>query len=131
MPSPYIQRQGENTMTTSNLTTALTADFSKDYIGINPDVLNGIISKAIALYETQKVLKIQETENSGENRKYYLFRRANKKSGYTYYVVYLDPQTNKPLPTKYSTGTTDFETAVKWAEQNREKRLENYNGRRL
>jgi integrase len=116
-------------MTTSNLTTALTADFSKDYIGINPDVLNGIISKAIALYETQKVLKIQETENSGENRKYYLFRRANKKSGYTYYVVYLDPQTNKPLPTKYSTHTNDLENAVKWAEQNREKCLENYNGR--
>jgi integrase len=116
-------------MTTSKLTTALTADFSKDYIGINPDVLNGIISKAIALYETKKVLKIQETENSGAKRTYYLVKRPSVKQGFIYQVKYLDPETNAILPTKYSTGTNDFETAVKWAEANKEKCLENYNGR--
>jgi integrase len=121
--------KGEKTMTTSNLATAVKADFSKEYIGVNADVLNVIILKAISLYETHKVLKIQETENSGTERRYYLFKRANKKSGYTYYAVFLDPATNKPLPTKYSTKTADYLEAVNWAEANREKCLKNYNGR--
>jgi integrase len=116
-------------MTTSNLTTALTADFSKDFIGVNADVMTAIIAKAIAEYKTHELLKIQDAENSGAKRTYYLFKRANRKSGYTYYAVFFDPQTNTPLPTKYSTHTNDFETAVKWAETNREKCLENYQGR--
>jgi integrase len=116
-------------MTTSKLATALTADFSKDFIGVNADVLNSIVLKAIALYETHKILKIQENENSGTERRYYLHKRANRKSGYTYYAVFFDPATKKPLPTKYSTGTTDYETAIKWAEENRETCLKNYQGR--
>lgn len=118
-------------MTTSKLalTNALTADFEKDFIGFNADMLNNFAVKLLALYETQRVIETQKIENSGENRRYYLHKRANKKSGYTYYAVFFDPQTNAPLPTKYSTHTNDFQQAVKWAESNREKCLESYNGK--
>jgi integrase len=114
---------------TSKLANALTADFSKEYIGFNADMLNQFAVKLLALYETQKVIETQKTENSGSKRAYYLHKRANKKSGYTYYAVFFDPNTNQPLPTKYSTHTNDFETAVKWAEENREKCLETYGGK--
>jgi integrase len=74
--------------------------------------------------------KAKEAEKGKiEKRRYYLFKRASKKYGFIYNVKYIDPQTNAILPTKYSTGTNDFETANKWAADNRDKLLAAYSGK--
>jgi hypothetical protein len=63
-----------------------------------------------------------------EKKTYRLFKRPRKKSGFIFQARFFDNE-GKELPTKYSTGTNDFETAKKWAEQNHKTCLENYQGR--
>jgi integrase len=115
-------------MTTSKLVQTLTPKLENDYIGINADILTALVSKAIQQYKTMELLKIQDSVNTGNKRTYYLVKRPSKKMGFIYQVKYIDG-TGKILPTKYSTGTNDLETAIQWAEQNREKCLENYSGK--
>jgi len=100
-----------------------------DLSGVNAGLLYGIFSKALADNELRKLLKIQKADNSGEKRTYYLVKRPAKKCGFIYQVKYIDGETGKALPTKYSTGTNDLETAIRFAESNRETLLENYRGR--
>ena len=114
---------------TSKLTQRTTDNIGTDLIAVDNSVINDIISKAIAKYETHKLLKIQETENSGAKRSYYLFKRASKKQGFIYQVKYIDPDTNKILPTKYSTNTNDLQTAILFAERNKEALLKQYSGK--
>jgi hypothetical protein len=109
--------------------TDLTPRLENDFIGVNADVMTAIIAKAITAYKTQELLKLQKAENGGEKRTYYLLKRPSKKQGYIYQVRYIEPETNRILPTKYSTKTNDLNLAIQWAERNREKCLKNYNGR--
>jgi len=44
-------------------------------------------------------------------------------------VKLIDPDTGEILPTKYSTGTNDLETAVQYAERNYKKLLKQYEGK--
>jgi integrase len=116
-------------MTTSKLEKSLTPIIAKDLVAVDTSIITEIVSKAITQYKVQELLKLQDMGNTGKNRTYYLFKRASVKQGYIYNVKYLDPNTGKILPTKYSTGTNDLETAIRWAETNRETCLKNYNGR--
>jgi len=100
-----------------------------DLSGLNAGTLYGIFAKALADNDLQKLLRIQKAENSGEKRTYYLVKRPAKKCGFIYQVKYIDTETGKTLPTKYSTGTNDLETAIRFAETNRETLLDNYRGR--
>jgi site-specific recombinase XerD len=113
----------------ASLQTNLLPKLENDYIGINADVLNAVIAKAIKAYQTQELLKLQKFENGGGRRTYYLLKRPSKKCGFIYQARYIDPQTGKMLPTKYSTGTNDLNLAVQWAERNRKTCLERYKGK--
>jgi integrase len=114
-------------MKTSKLVETLTPDLTIN--GVDTAVITAIASKVIAEYETRRFLGIQEEGNSGSKRTYYLLKRPSKKCGFIFQVRYIDPQTNAMLPTKYSTGTNDFEKANRWAVANRERCLASYEGK--
>jgi integrase len=100
-----------------------------DYYGLTPEMIQALMAMAIKQNNTQKLLGIQKFENGGEKRKYYLVKRASKKMGYVYQMKLIDPETNDILPTKYSTGTNDLETATLWAERNYKTLLAKYEGK--
>ena len=101
----------------------------ENYFGMNADILKAVIAEALKQNNLQKVLGIQKLENGGEKRKYYLVKRPSKKMGYVYQVKLIDQNTGEILPTKYSTGTNDFETAIQWAEKNYKDLLTQYAGK--
>ena len=100
-----------------------------DYFGMNADMLKMVIAEAIKQNKIQELLGIQKMETGETGRTYYLVKRPSKKSGFIYQVKYIDPETNAILPTKYSTGTNDLNTAIQWAERNRKSCLANYHGK--
>jgi integrase len=101
----------------------------ENYFGLNADMLKAVIAEALKQNNLQKVLGIQKFENGGEKRKYYLIKRPSKKLGYVYQIKLIDPDTNDILPTKFSTGTNDYETAVMFAERNYKTLLKQYGGK--
>jgi integrase len=94
------------------------------FAGNNKDFLV-FLETAFKQYEAKK----NADKGNIEKRLFYLFKRTSKKYGFIYQVKYIDPQTNTILPTKYSTGTNDLETANKWAADNRERCLTAYSGK--
>jgi integrase len=101
----------------------------ENYYGLSLEMIQALMAKAIQQNDLQKLLKIQKFENGGGKRKYYLVKRPSKKLGYVYQVKLIDPDTNEILPTKYSTGTNDPQTAIQWAERNYKTLLSNYEGK--
>jgi integrase len=99
------------------------AQVSKDLITIDINVLQEIIKRAILEYQDTARIK---AEKQIKKRTYYLIKRQSKKYGFIYNVKYLDPETGKILPTKFSTGTNDKIQAVQWAEQNKDACLKSY-----
>jgi len=100
-----------------------------NYFGMNADMLKVVIQEALKQNDIQKLLGIQKFENGGEKRKYYLIKRPSKKLGYVYQVKIIDQNTGEILPTKFSTGTNNLETAIQWAERNYKTCLSKYEGR--
>jgi hypothetical protein len=94
----------------------------KKYPAIDSHIIEQIVKSAILQYHTL----IARTVKPIEKRSFYLIKRRSKKYGFIYNVKYLDPETGKILPTKYSTRTNDEVLAAQWAEQNKEACLKNY-----
>jgi integrase len=100
-----------------------------DYFGMNAEMLKMIIAEAIKQNKIQELLGIQKMETGETERRYYLVKRPSKKSGFIYQLKVIDPETKKILPTKFSTGTNDLNTAIQWAEKNIKSCLANYHGK--
>jgi integrase len=96
---------------------------------MNAEMLKAVIAAAIQQNDIKKLLGIQKFENGGEKRKYYLVKRPSKKDGFIYQMKLVDQNTGEILPTKYSTGTSDYETAVMFAERNYKTLLAKYEGK--
>jgi len=101
----------------------------ENYFGMNADMLKAVITEAIKQNDISKLLGIKKFENGGEKRKYYLVKRPSKKLGYVYQIKLIDQDTGEILPTKYSTGTNDYETAVMFAERNYKTLSAKYEGK--
>jgi len=57
-------------------------------------------------------------------KRYYLFKVDNKKTGFLWYVKYLD--NGRLVSSRWSTGTSDEKTAEIWALENRDRLLSEY-----
>jgi integrase len=78
-----------------------------------------------ALREYDRRLTAERRGRGGKD--FYLVKAANKKHGFLYYVRYRDK--GKLLPSKWSTGTNDYEEAERFAAYYREEILSEYYGK--
>lgn len=97
---------------------ALTLNVLRQIINVlekNPDEINKILSF--------------HNSRDNEPKKFYLRKVYNRNGGYVYYVRYLD--NGRLVPSNWSTGTDDYETARIFAIENREIKLAGYYNREL
>jgi integrase len=70
--------------------------------------------------------KLETAKTKQEEREFYLVKQKREKTGFVYCVKYIDPQTRKILPTKFSTGTNDKVKAFDFARLNKTALIESY-----